>query len=343
MATGSIVSGLYALDTTSLASGADVALVADLRRWHLRLAHVSIGGIKSMAERGVLLGVKISPNDSQQDCVGCILGKSHRAPIPRARSSRAAKLLERAHSDLLGRWRLRQSLDLNAPSRSSTTTPTGPPSTPCARSRKRWIDSNVTRRTQRLAPIRCSNHFKLMSIAILSLRDPRASEAVMMDTLPRVKATSCGMSNPRSLCLTRCEVDESRAAVDKTAEVEGESVAVVDITEDNSEAVNDSPALEPTAALVPPRPIKMRQLSTHLQSMSPTAPNPLPHLDRVAALVSPNRLVLGGLQTLVAPLMTTTWSRSCLPISRGWHTMCLNHTLKPRVPATSTFGAWHSA
>ena len=51
---------------------------------HERLAHVTVSGIKCMVDRGVVKGVDIAPNTNADDnCVGCVLGKSHRAPIPK--------------------------------------------------------------------------------------------------------------------------------------------------------------------------------------------------------------------------------------------------------------------
>lgn len=102
VATGSLsVGGLYILDTESPKHSTDTALVASLGLWHQRLAHVSSAGIKSMADRGVVQGVNFSSTDTK-DCIGCIVGKGHRTPIPKASPSRASQILELVHSDVLG-------------------------------------------------------------------------------------------------------------------------------------------------------------------------------------------------------------------------------------------------
>ena len=379
VATGSIAGGLYALDTTSLASGTDVALVADLRLWHQRLAHVSMGGIKSMAERGVVLGVKINPKDSQQDCVGCILGKSHRTPIPRTRSSRATKLLERVHSDVLGplevasvggskyiisfiddysNWtteytmrkksealdrfkrykahaethtnqvlktlqiheyrfsvsasaaestklkilrsdnggeylsdKFRQYLDDSGIKHELTVAYTPQQNGVAERMNRTLLDlvrsmlhhhgiekrfwaealatavyvrNRVTSRAlgnnvtphhlwhgqapdlshMRVFGARC---WYVLPRAKVKKLDPRAREAVMMGYSAQSKGYKLWDVESKKFVVSRdVRFDESRAAVDKTAEVEGESVAVVDITQDNNNNVNDSSQVEPT-------------------------------------------------------------------------------------------------
>ena len=57
-----------------------------------------------MVDRGVVKGVNIAPNttNTSENCVGCVLGKSHRAPIPKVSSSRATKPLQLVYSDVSG-------------------------------------------------------------------------------------------------------------------------------------------------------------------------------------------------------------------------------------------------
>ena len=102
MAFGTVVNGLYAfnVDTTKKTPG--IALVANLSLWHHRLAHVNVSGIKSMASRGVVKGVVLKSDNTEHICDGCILGKSHRTPIPRQSHSRAKNVLDLVHSDVLG-------------------------------------------------------------------------------------------------------------------------------------------------------------------------------------------------------------------------------------------------
>eukprot|EP00171_Calliarthron_tuberculosum_P011515 IDg11515t1 len=102
LATGTMIKGLYILDTMPSAFNSDSALIADLRIWHQRLAHVSPVSIKSMSDNGVVIGVTLKPSDNNVDCVGCILGKGQLNPIPKARSSRSNQVLQLVHSDVLG-------------------------------------------------------------------------------------------------------------------------------------------------------------------------------------------------------------------------------------------------
>ena len=90
VATGTLRNGLYTLDidvttTTSKSSLSPVSLVSSLNTWHERLGHVSAGGIQNMVRHGVVKGITLFTNESTDGCVGCILGKSHRAPIPKTR------------------------------------------------------------------------------------------------------------------------------------------------------------------------------------------------------------------------------------------------------------------
>ena len=106
--TGTFRNGLYTLDCKPLKStipitSSQVALNSSLQLWHERLAHVNVSGIKSMVTRGVVKGIEVVPDTIVDDtCVGCVLGKSHRTPIPKASSSRATKLMELVHSDVCG-------------------------------------------------------------------------------------------------------------------------------------------------------------------------------------------------------------------------------------------------
>ena len=107
--TGTFRNGLYTLDCTKhqpkiIPRKPQVALVStSLQLLHERLAHVIVSGIKSMVDHGVVKGVDIAPNTSAEDnCVGFVLGKSHRAPIPKVSNSRATKRLQLVHSDVSG-------------------------------------------------------------------------------------------------------------------------------------------------------------------------------------------------------------------------------------------------
>ena len=94
--------GLYTLVTHPPSSSKEYALAASIDIWHQRFAHVSHAGLRSMSNKQVVHGLKIAPGDSSRKCTGCVLGKSHRAPIPKLSTSRATRLLELVHSDVLG-------------------------------------------------------------------------------------------------------------------------------------------------------------------------------------------------------------------------------------------------
>lgn len=107
LATATQRDGLYTLDVAdksnpSLPSSPEISLMTSLSIWHQRLAHVHPTGIKSMAERGIVKGINIGEDDISDKCVGCVLGKSHRAPIPKVRKSFSTQLLQLVHSDVLG-------------------------------------------------------------------------------------------------------------------------------------------------------------------------------------------------------------------------------------------------
>ena len=55
-----------------------------------------------MVNRGVVTGVTLAHDHSPGDCIGCVLGKSHRTTIPKVRDTRSTKLLQLVHSDVLG-------------------------------------------------------------------------------------------------------------------------------------------------------------------------------------------------------------------------------------------------
>ena len=106
--TGTFRNGLYTLDCTqphppTIPHEPQVALVSSLQLLHERLAHVNMSSIKSMVDRGVVKGVDNDLNTSTNDnYVSCVLGKSHRTPIPKVSNSRATKLLQLVHSDVSG-------------------------------------------------------------------------------------------------------------------------------------------------------------------------------------------------------------------------------------------------
>eukprot|EP00171_Calliarthron_tuberculosum_P010741 IDg10741t1 len=55
-----------------------------------------------MADNDVVHGITLSNHKSDEPCVDFILGKDHRAPIPKASSTKATEVFELVHSDVLG-------------------------------------------------------------------------------------------------------------------------------------------------------------------------------------------------------------------------------------------------
>ena len=104
-ASGTMYGNLYKLDTAPNTLLQHTALVANsLRLWHERLAHIDPSTIMHMCASGAVSGIKLSSANPENglQCSGCILGKGHRAIIPKKTSSRATRLLELVHSDVNG-------------------------------------------------------------------------------------------------------------------------------------------------------------------------------------------------------------------------------------------------
>lgn len=70
-------------------------------RWHSRLGHINPETMRSMVQRGLVLGVP-SIKFEKSVCGSCLLGKQARKIFPQARTYRAEKLLELIHADLCG-------------------------------------------------------------------------------------------------------------------------------------------------------------------------------------------------------------------------------------------------
>ena len=104
LAEGKLVRGLYRVRTIPSSDAfKEVALANNhLNLWHQRLAHVYPQAIQYMARHGVVKGLDQISGLKTHNCHGCILGKSHRAIIPKSRSNPATKLLELVHTDVLG-------------------------------------------------------------------------------------------------------------------------------------------------------------------------------------------------------------------------------------------------
>lgn len=96
---------LWSKDSTSTKSShpkdsKGTSLVADLSLSHQRLTNISSDGMKTMYEIGAVKGVTSHASNKSFDCVGCILGKRHRTPIPKSCSSRATQVFQIVNSDV---------------------------------------------------------------------------------------------------------------------------------------------------------------------------------------------------------------------------------------------------
>lgn len=104
-AQGTLRCGLYRLDMAIVTTARREVMMLTAQSvdlWHQRLGRVCTQGIQQMANQGVVDGLSISEASANHQCRGCILGKSFRTAIPKSRSSRATKLLELVHTDVLG-------------------------------------------------------------------------------------------------------------------------------------------------------------------------------------------------------------------------------------------------
>lgn len=114
--TGRMKYGSYILDFTVLIPPATVSYAAtygniptseetqSIDVWHSRLCHLHHDMIKRMATNGSVTGLRLTSKEPDGLCIGCALGKHHRAPFPknpiRHRVPEPGMLV---HSDLSGR------------------------------------------------------------------------------------------------------------------------------------------------------------------------------------------------------------------------------------------------
>jgi hypothetical protein len=125
-AVGTRTRGVYAFDSKQLTrftskgepvyatSGVVTALSGNLCEskvalWHARLGHLGYSGLATLIQRCAVLGI---PKEvtvaaatlmvSKHVCNGCLLGKSHRVPIYRHVHTRASRLFELVHTDVMG-------------------------------------------------------------------------------------------------------------------------------------------------------------------------------------------------------------------------------------------------
>lgn len=69
--------------------------------WHLRLGHMNFGGLKLLAQKGMLMGLPFIDQPDQL-CGGCLVGKQFRNGFPKGTTSRASGPLQPVHADVCG-------------------------------------------------------------------------------------------------------------------------------------------------------------------------------------------------------------------------------------------------
>ncbi len=93
---------LYRLDTPISDSETEF-VAADIDQWHRRLTHIYHGTTLQMAAKNVVRNLDIKSSSSADvKCIGCVMGKAHRAKIPKISSSKSSRLLELVHSNVNG-------------------------------------------------------------------------------------------------------------------------------------------------------------------------------------------------------------------------------------------------
>ena len=90
----------------SISSTPSVAALATAEQsahlWHERLGHLALRNMKLMAHREMVKGLPKLKGAELSTCEGCLKGKCHRLPFPKAVHHRAKKPLELVHSDVCG-------------------------------------------------------------------------------------------------------------------------------------------------------------------------------------------------------------------------------------------------
>ncbi len=100
VATATMTGNLYQLDVPS-STPQNALLVQSTQVWHCRLAHIQPSTVMEMSKSQAIRGLEINEaKQNENPCTGCVLGKAHRANIPKKSQSRATRLLELVHSDV---------------------------------------------------------------------------------------------------------------------------------------------------------------------------------------------------------------------------------------------------
>lgn len=69
--------------------------------WHFRYGHLNFGGLKTLQQKEMVVGLPKFSNPMEV-CEECVIAKQHREPFSKGQTQRARKPLEILHSDLCG-------------------------------------------------------------------------------------------------------------------------------------------------------------------------------------------------------------------------------------------------
>lgn len=89
---------LFKMETTQEEANMPVGALL----WHERMGHINFHSLKSMADNGLIPGLKINSPDTLF-CENCQYGKLHRKPFQKKTQERALKLGEYVYMDLCGK------------------------------------------------------------------------------------------------------------------------------------------------------------------------------------------------------------------------------------------------
>ena len=102
VSSGSMKGKLYELDVPSPSIESSL-ICNDLTIRHRRLAPLQTSTIIYMVNSQAVIGISLRKAvKTKLKCTGCMLGKGHRAPIPRTTSSKTTRFLELVQSDVDG-------------------------------------------------------------------------------------------------------------------------------------------------------------------------------------------------------------------------------------------------
>ncbi|KAF1325883.1 Integrase catalytic core protein, partial [Globisporangium splendens] len=89
-------------ESTSIASVPEAPRMSKSYLWHLRLGHIGHGGLDSIVEKKLGVGIDITSVNKWELCGGCALGKQTRVSFQSTTPESAKNVLDVVHSDVCG-------------------------------------------------------------------------------------------------------------------------------------------------------------------------------------------------------------------------------------------------